>query len=140
MLGILNVLIRSFRGRRAYALQNYLLLHSQHEVLQRQQQRRGSLSNAQLVKHTTITRRSSLPALVDESVLREADDGENKLISVIEQIKCTLTDLLNSEGVKNDSRNRMWVQTRLMNAEKELRGFRMLDCERRGSDGNLENS
>ena len=27
-----------------------------------------------------------------------------------------------------------------MNAEKELRGFRMLDCERRGSDGNLENS
>ena len=87
-----------------------------------------------------MTIRSSLPALVDESVLREAEDGENKLISVIEQITCTLTDLLNSEGVKDDSRYRMWVQTRLMNAEKELRGFRMLDCERRGSDGNLENS
>ncbi|KFY09977.1 hypothetical protein V491_07862 [Pseudogymnoascus sp. VKM F-3775] len=126
--------------KRAYALQKYLLLHSQHETLQCQQRRRGSTSNTQIAGPATMTRRSSLPALVDEGVLREAEDGENKLISVIEQIKCTLTDLLSSESVKDDNRYRMWVQTRLMNAEKELRGFRMLDCERRGSDSNLENS
>ncbi|KFY38806.1 hypothetical protein V494_04200 [Pseudogymnoascus sp. VKM F-4513 (FW-928)] len=50
-----------------------------------------------------MTRRLSLPALVDESVLREVEDGENKLISVIEQVKCTLTDLLSSKGVKDDT-------------------------------------
>ncbi|KFZ25475.1 hypothetical protein V502_00046, partial [Pseudogymnoascus sp. VKM F-4520 (FW-2644)] len=87
---------------RAYALQKYLLLHSQHEALQRQQQRRGSISNAQLVGPSTMTRRPSLSALNDESVLGEIEYSENKLINVTEQIKCTLTDLLNSEGVKDD--------------------------------------
>ena len=97
---------------RAYALQKYLLLHSQHEALQCQQQRRGSISNAQLVGPSTMTRRPSLSALNDESVLGEIEYSENKLINVTEQIKCTLTDLLNSEGVKDDSRYRTWVQNR----------------------------
>jgi hypothetical protein len=55
------------------------------------------------------------------------------------QIKCTLTDLLNSKGVKDDSRYRLWVQTRLMNAEKELKGLRSRDYETNGSIGILEN-
>ncbi|KFX93344.1 hypothetical protein O988_06862 [Pseudogymnoascus sp. VKM F-3808] len=88
---------------------------------------------------TTRTLSSFLSAHVDESIFGEAEDGENKLLSVIEQIKCTLTDLLNSEGVKDDTRYRMWVQTRLMNTEKELRGFRTANCERMGSESNPEN-
>lgn len=40
------------------------------------------------------------------------------------QIKTTLTDLLNCESVRADSRYRMWVQERLMDAERELKGGR----------------
>jgi hypothetical protein len=67
-------------------------------------------------------------------------EGESKLINVTEQIKCTLTDLLNSEGAKVASRYRMWVQTRLTNAEMELEGYQRRDCERRASESNLENT
>jgi len=45
-----------------------------------------------------------------------------KLKNVNQQIKSTLTDLLNCESVRRDQRYRMWVQTRLMDAEKELKG------------------
>jgi len=59
---------------------------------------------------------------------------ENKLQNVNEQIKCTLTDLLNCKGVRGDGRYRMWVQTRLMGAEKELTGSRSRTCKRRMED------
>lgn len=36
-------------------------------------------------------------------------------------IKATLTDLLNCESVKRDAKTRLWVQTRLMEAEMELK-------------------
>ena len=120
---------------RRHVLQKYLLLHSQHEALQRQQQKRGSISNAQLVGTSTITRTSSQSDPIDESALGEIEDSENRLISVIEQIKCTLTELLNSKGVEDDSRYKMWVQTKLMNAEKELKGFRTRNYETNGSIG-----
>lgn len=71
-----------------------------------------------------MTRRCPIQADIDDNILRDIENVENKLIDVIEQIKRTLTELLNSEGVKGDRRYRTWVQTRLMNAEKELRGFR----------------
>jgi hypothetical protein len=62
--------------------------------------------------------------VIDEYISEEIEDVENKMINLNEQIKCTLTNLLNSEGVKGDRRSRMWIQTRLMSVEKELRGFR----------------
>ena len=52
--------------------------------------------------------------------MTEIEEIEKKLKNVNEQIKCTLTDLLNCEGVWGDRRYRMWVETRLMDAEKEL--------------------
>jgi hypothetical protein len=154
---------------RAFALQKYLLLHSQHDALQKHlnhitasqqpitssplrspdRSRHGSISsssgsedsylsptplsalqrqrpqsrsihNARHVQPSMMTRSSSLPAIVDERILREIEEEENKLKNVNEQIKCTLTDLLNCEGVKGDRRYRRWVQTRLTGAEKEL--------------------
>lgn len=78
-----------------------------------------------------IKRRSSLPAIIDESILGEIEEDEHKLKDVNEQIKCTLTDLLNCESVKNDRQYRMWVQTRLMNTEKELKGDRARSCDKR---------
>lgn len=77
------------------------------------------------------TRRSSLPAVIDESLLGEMEEDESKLKSVNQQIKSTLTDLLNCESVRGDRRYRMWVQTRLMDAEKELKGSRSRSCEKR---------
>ena len=57
-----------------------------------------------------------------------------KLKNVNQQIKSTLTDLLNCESVRRDQRYRMWVQTRLMDAEKELKGSRSRSCDRRRSE------
>lgn len=86
-----------------------------------------------------MTRRLSLSALNDESVFVEIEEGESKLVNLTGQTKCTLTDLLNSEGVKDD-RYMMWVQSRLINAEKELKGYQRRDCERRASVRNIKNS
>jgi hypothetical protein len=67
------------------------------------------------------TRRSSLPTVIDESILGEIEQDETKLKDVNQQIKSTLTELLNCESVRGDRRYRMWIQTRLMAAEKELK-------------------
>jgi hypothetical protein len=66
-------------------------------------------------------RHSSLPATLDDSVTSEIAAEQLKLKSVNHQIKSTLTDLLNCASVRGDRRSRMWVQTRLMDAEKELK-------------------
>jgi hypothetical protein len=52
-----------------------------------------------------------------EDLLKE----ERRLMDVNQQIKATLTELLNCEGVKHDQRYRVWVQRRLMDAERELK-------------------
>lgn len=79
-----------------------------------------------------IKRRSSLPAIIDENeILSSLEQEETKLHDVNEQIKCTLTELLNCESVRTDGRYRMWVQQRLMNTERELKGDRMKGCEKR---------
>jgi len=165
---------------RGFALQKYLLLHSQHDALQKHLDqitpslpiaastssssrspdplRYGSLSSspdtesylssspptAMRHHHRTgsmqhprppiRTRRSSLPTVIDESIIGEIEEDEMKLKDVNQQIKSTLTELLNCEGVRGDRRYRMWVQTRLMDAEKELKGRRSRSCERRRSD------
>ena len=165
---------------RAFALQKYLLLHSQHDALQkhltqittslpntpsrspdrsssrssslfddspfssspespstnflppRHHRRRNGMSLSESpVRPKMIKRRSSLPAIIDESIIGEIEEEEGKLKDVNEQIKCTLTDLLNCESVRADKSYRMWVQTRLMNTEKELKGDRARSCERR---------
>lgn len=46
---------------------------------------------------------------------------EEALFDVNHDIKSTLTELLNCEAVRNDKRMRLWVQTRLMDAELELK-------------------
>jgi len=172
---------------RAFALQKYLLLHSQHDALQKHlnqitsvlpyqsanhtlaslspsrnrpcslssvstssdsdtptspdyitppiahHQRRSSIS-FRLARPVLRTRRSSLPTVIDESILGEIEEDEHKLKDVNLQIKGTLTELLNCESVRGDGRYRMWVQTRLMDAERELTRARKGSCERRSVD------
>jgi hypothetical protein len=167
---------------RAFALQKYLLLHSQHDALQkhlnqisssipttaatspshsRSPDRHGhaSLSPSPELDDNMLTspprvtrnhhrggripqsrprpalrtRRSSLPTVIDESILGEIEQDEMKLKDVNQQIKSTLTELLNCESVRGDRRYRMWIQTRLMDAEKELKNNRSKSCDRRRS-------
>lgn len=47
--------------------------------------------------------------------------GERKLFDVNEGMKRALTELLNCDVVRHDRAKRTWVQTRLMETERELR-------------------
>jgi len=152
---------------RAFTLQKYLILHSQHDALQkhlnsisppspfsstsssasptpspstspttgyRNHHRRFSTSPinelpvapvSSMPKRPSIRkRRSSLPPTLDTANEHAVREDEQKLQNVNEQIKTTLTELLNIESVRADRRYRMWVQSRLMDAEKELRTAR----------------
>lgn len=51
-------------------------------------------------------------------------EEEKKLVQVNQQIKTTLTELLNCESVRQDRLYSVWVQSRLMDAERELKGAR----------------
>lgn len=90
----------------------------------RHHRRSGSVSRQQSARPTTLARASSLPTVVDESIIGEIKSEKTKMRDVNLQIKSTLTELLNCESVRSDGRYRMWVQSRLMEAERELRGAR----------------
>jgi len=149
---------------RAFTLQKYLLLHTQHDALQSHlaaishASPTSATSNSPTVSrpstHSTLAepisfarsttrpalhkRRSSLPPSFPctspscESGPRHATtstcsgseevlEEEKKLIQVNQQIKSTLTELLNCQSVRQDRLYRVWVQSRLMDAEMELK-------------------
>ena len=158
-----------------FAMQKYLLLHSQHEELLQQlhdlcpsytyttssstaatspslsptrsfptsprNHRRSSgtaaaaaLSNMNMGMgmgmHSGFYR-GTLEPVLDETLLEEMAAGEQKLWDVNEGIKRALTELLNCDLVRKDRTMRTWVQSRLMETEKELRSGR----RRRSSGG-----
>lgn len=61
---------------------------------------------------------------MDEDTVYEISAEEQRLLEVNESIKRALTELLNCDTVRSDHGVRMWVQTRLMETEKELRSGR----------------
>ncbi|KAL7622694.1 hypothetical protein AAE478_006372 [Parahypoxylon ruwenzoriense] len=67
---------------------------------------------------------TQLEPVLDESLIEEMAAGEQKLFDVNESIKRALTELLNCETVRKDQAMRTWVQTRLMDTERELRSGR----------------
>jgi len=75
--------------------------------------------------------RNELTTIPDEETIYEISAEEQRLSEVNESIKRTLTELLNCSSVRADRAFRTWVQTRLMETEKELRSGR-----RRRSSGN----
>lgn len=60
-------------------------------------------------------------------------NDEMKLADICSKIKTTLTDLLNCDGVRGDSRMRNWVATRLMDVEHDLK-----ESKRRRHSGDIE--
>jgi len=96
--------------------------------------RSGSMPLIQTGRPTAVIRRSSLPTVIDESILVAIEQEEEKLLNVNLQIKTTLTELLNYDSVRNDKRYRAWVQSRLMDAERELKRSRSRSSTRRRSE------
>lgn len=66
----------------------------------------------------------TLDTIPDEETMEEISAEERRLFHVDEGIKRALTELLNCEFVRNDRSMRLWVQSRLMETEKELRSGR----------------
>ncbi|OTA77304.1 hypothetical protein M434DRAFT_58459, partial [Hypoxylon sp. CO27-5] len=84
--------------------------------------RRSSLSSMRNSGHRSS--QTQLEPVLDESLVEEIAAGEQKLFDVNEGIKRALTELLNCETVRKDQEMRTWVQTRLMDTERELRSGR----------------
>lgn len=77
---------------------------------------------------------SQLAPVLDEEVMHEMAADEQMLCDVNEGIKRALTELLNCDKVRQDRAMRSWVQTRLMDTERELRTGR----RRRSNGGPVE--
>ncbi|KAK4224683.1 hypothetical protein QBC38DRAFT_12435 [Podospora fimiseda] len=133
---------------RDLVLQQYYLLHEQHESLR--QHLDELRSPAQPVFHSPIGmgpnpvtpptqvsplevmsrhqfRSSSIPTVkrcCSMADVTELAVEEAKLCDVNEGIKRALTELLNCEDVRSDRAFRTWVQSRLMDTERELRSRR----------------
>uniref|UniRef100_L2FEJ3 Uncharacterized protein n=1 Tax=Colletotrichum fructicola (strain Nara gc5) TaxID=1213859 RepID=L2FEJ3_COLFN len=120
-----------------FALQQYLLLHSQHEELRQHLDQirpitttcSTSLASSPSVRRSSLSspkarRSSSLAPIADETTIWAVAEEEQRLFDVNEGMKRALMELLNCEQVRSDSSFRMWVQCRLMDTEKELRSER----------------
>lgn len=66
----------------------------------------------------------TLGTIPDEETMDEIAVEERRLFDVDESIKRALTELLNCDSVRSDRSMRLWIQSRLMETEKELRSCR----------------
>ncbi|KAF2661831.1 hypothetical protein K491DRAFT_700853 [Lophiostoma macrostomum CBS 122681] len=133
---------------RTASMQKLMLLQSQQEVLQRRLSLQVPIDapfttpSPSLSSSPTSTRSSfswspeseypatqpipTQPGMAHSNHRRHSvDDHQNddsrKLAEINQQIKATLTELLNTESVRNDSKYRAWIQERLMDAERNIR-------------------
>jgi hypothetical protein len=121
---------------RASLLQKYLLLHSQRDALLRHPEYVVSSTLgeppciAAAKRPATARRRSSSDQKSDEDLRPSSMDKllypgyaaqfDVSLIDVNQQIKVTLTELGNLRNARNDQRFRIWVQTRILDAERQI--------------------
>ncbi|OBT64343.1 hypothetical protein VE03_05816 [Pseudogymnoascus sp. 23342-1-I1] len=107
---------------RALALQQYLILHSEHESL------RLSLATYPIDTLTSYPATTYPPTPYSLATAAAYDADARKLHDVNQQIKSALTELLNCESVRGDRLYRAWVQRRLMEAERELKEGRRMSA------------
>ncbi|KAI1400577.1 hypothetical protein F4819DRAFT_487493 [Hypoxylon fuscum] len=94
--------------------------------------RRSSLASS--IRSGCRGSQPQLEPVLDESLIEEMAAGEQKLFDVNEGLKRALTELLNCDAVRKDQAMRTWVQTRLMDTERELRSGR----RRRSHGSNMD--
>ncbi|KAF2878134.1 hypothetical protein BDV95DRAFT_12511 [Massariosphaeria phaeospora] len=122
------------------SMQRYMLLSSQQEVLRRRlslhvpsaspmtasSPELQSLSSSPTSRTPELEFTSAYPSAVAafpahaRGNLDDCDDA-HRLRELNEQIKATLTELLNTDSVRSDDKYRAWVQGRLMDAEQQIR-------------------
>jgi hypothetical protein len=51
-------------------------------------------------------------------------EDTHKLAELNQEIKATLTELLNTDSIRSDEKSRVWIQSRLMAAEHQIRNQR----------------
>ncbi|KAI1183697.1 hypothetical protein F5B17DRAFT_434336 [Nemania serpens] len=78
------------------------------------------MSSSPAHHHARVSQRSPL-SRDGLLVPGDAAAGDRKLFDVNEGMKRALTELLNCDVVRHDRAKRTWVQTRLMETERELR-------------------
>ncbi|KAH7555927.1 hypothetical protein BM1_06453 [Bipolaris maydis] len=61
-------------------------------------------------------------------------DESQKLAEINQQIVATLTELLNTDCIRNDEKQRAWIQERLMEAEHQIRRERRRHSSNVGGD------
>lgn len=79
---------------------------------------------------------SAMPGTIHRhrhSVDESQSIDSHKLCMINQQIKATLTELINTASVRSDEKHRAWVQDKLMDAEQQIRKTR-----RRHSSGDRE--
>ncbi|KAF2835132.1 hypothetical protein M501DRAFT_982666 [Patellaria atrata CBS 101060] len=136
-------LLRNQNCEKNLAYQKYVLLSSQQEEL-RQKLSQGSVYSRRtssipdvhsptrspvgspIRRHASISPPTSIlpsyaspPAMIGTT--HEEEDIKERLQDINQQIKATLTSLLNCESVRHDEQYRSWVQDRLMDTEMEIR-------------------
>lgn len=104
-------------------------LSSKHTSPSRNHRRSSGAQRSRSMRLSSV----ALEPVLDEEVMCEMMADEQKLCDVNEGIKRALTELLNSEAVRKDRAMRTWVQTRLLDTERELRTGR-----RRRSNGSTD--
>ncbi|KAF2445722.1 hypothetical protein P171DRAFT_358409, partial [Karstenula rhodostoma CBS 690.94] len=127
------------------AIQKYMLLSSQQEVLNRRlslhvpcgapmttaspefqslaSSPRSSFSSTWSPEPEFFTS-NPIPVQQPSSAHRHSiadPEDAHKLFQVNKDIKATLTELLNTESVRSDGKYRQWIQERLMDAEHQIR-------------------
>jgi hypothetical protein len=61
-------------------------------------------------------------------------EESHKLAEINQQIVATLTELMNTDCVRNDDKQRAWIQERLMEAEHQIRRERRRHSSNAGGD------
>ncbi|KAF1832437.1 hypothetical protein BDW02DRAFT_571078 [Decorospora gaudefroyi] len=61
-------------------------------------------------------------------------DESHKLAEINHQIVATLTELMNTDCIRNDDKQRAWIQERLMEAEHQMRRERRRHSSNAGGD------
>ena len=75
-------------------------------------------------RHCGWEESQGMSTIIDEETIYEISAEEQRLFDINESIKRALTELLNCSSVRSDRSFRTWVQSRLMETEKELRSGR----------------
>ncbi|RAR14556.1 hypothetical protein DDE83_002130 [Stemphylium lycopersici] len=138
------------------SMQKYMLLSAQKEALQRRMAMDIPFSAPMAPSSPEFQSLSSSPTSPDSSPYPAAShpvpissgtsatprnsvddmhtEESHKLAIINQQIVATLTELMNTECIRNDEKQRAWVQQRLMEAEHQIRRERRRHSSQAGGD------